>query len=191
MGLFDDLNRFLESRLDEFLRANPHLELMGLEDQLRGQEQDAIALLGNLKRRQKQLEDAILTTAQEIQTWHSRIQKARVANRLDLLQGAEQREAALLRQGNQYWGQMQGVKQQIEQTRELQQQIHARRRELKTKIAQVQAERVAQRSTNFDAGWKGSDYIADKTTMDPLEEAFQRWEMDQDLEDLKRQVNRP
>ncbi|HAG84825.1 MAG TPA: TIGR04376 family protein, partial [Cyanobacteria bacterium UBA12227] len=26
MGLFEDLNRFLENRLDEFLRNNPHLE---------------------------------------------------------------------------------------------------------------------------------------------------------------------
>ncbi|MFN7348495.1 MAG: TIGR04376 family protein, partial [Dolichospermum sp.] len=27
MSLFDDLSRFLESRLEEFLRNNPHLEL--------------------------------------------------------------------------------------------------------------------------------------------------------------------
>jgi hypothetical protein len=48
MGLFEELSRFLESRLDEFLKANPHLELMALEEQLRGQEEDAISLLGDL-----------------------------------------------------------------------------------------------------------------------------------------------
>ena len=40
---------------------------MGIEDQLRGQEQETIALLGDLKRREQQLEDSILATAQEIQ----------------------------------------------------------------------------------------------------------------------------
>jgi uncharacterized protein (TIGR04376 family) len=191
MGLFEDLSRFLETRLDEFLKANPHLELLGLEDQLRGQEQDAINLLGDLKQRQKQLEDSILKTAQEIQKWHGRLDRARGANRLDLVKLAEEREASLLRQGNQYWGQMQGVKQQVDQTRSLQQQIHQRRRELKLKIAQVEAERRAQRSTNWDAGWYGSPFAGvNATPLDPVEESFQRWETEQELEDLKRQMGR-
>ncbi len=191
MGLFEDLSRFLATRLDEFLKANPHLELLGLEDQLRGQEQDAIHLLGELKRRQKQLEDSILATAQEIQRWHLRVERARSAQRPDLVKLAEEREAALLRQGNQYWGQMQGVKEQITQTRLLQQQIHERRRELKVKIAQVQAERATQRSTSWDRGWNASPFEGfSQSPLDPLEESFQRWETDQELEDLKRQMNR-
>jgi len=91
MGLFEDLSRFLENRLDEFLKANPHLELMALEEQLRGQEEDSINLLGDLKRRQQQIEDSILSTAQEIQRWHERIQKAEAANRQDLVQPAKAR----------------------------------------------------------------------------------------------------
>ncbi|MFM7221430.1 MAG: TIGR04376 family protein [Nodosilinea sp.] len=192
MGLFEDLSRFLETRLDEFLKANPHLELLGLEDQLRGQEQDAINLLGDLKRRQRQLEESILSTAQEIQKWHGRIDRAGLAQRPDLVKLAEEREASLLRQGNQYWGQMQGVNQQIDQTRSLQQQIHQRRRELKLKIAQVEAERASQRSaTSWDAGWYGSAFEgANSTPLDPVEESFQRWETEQELEDLKRQMGR-
>ena len=80
MSLFDDLSRFLETRLDEFLRANPHLELRALEDQLRGQEEDAIRLLSDLKRREQQLENGILETAKDIQQWHGRIEKAKAAN---------------------------------------------------------------------------------------------------------------
>lgn len=191
MGLFEDLSRFLETRLDEFLKAHPHLELMGLEDQLRGQEQETITLLGDLKRREKQLEDSILATAQEIQLWHGRMAKAKAANRLDLVKLAEEREATLLRQGNQYWGQMQGIKHQIQQTRALQQQIHERRRELKVKIAQAQAERAAQRTTSWDTGWHTNPYdVFHRETMDPVEEAFQRWETDQELEDLKRNLGR-
>jgi uncharacterized protein (TIGR04376 family) len=188
MGLFEDLSRFLETRLDEFLKANPHLELWGLEDQLRGQEQDAIRLLGDLKRREKQLEDSILATAQDIQRWHERITKAQAANRLDLAKVAEEREAALLRQGNQYWGQMKGIKEQIEQTRTLQKEIHDRRRELKAKIAETQAQRTA---TSWDTGWARPPVDGfGKDPMDPVEESFQRWETEQELEELKRQMGK-
>ncbi|MEM9949566.1 MAG: TIGR04376 family protein, partial [Cyanobacteria bacterium P01_D01_bin.36] len=119
MSLFDDLSRFLETRLDEFLRANPHLELRALEDQLRGQEEDAIRLLSDLKRREQQLENGILETAKDIQQWHGRIEKAKAANRQDLVGPAQEREAALLRQGNHLWGQMKSLKARIEQTKEL------------------------------------------------------------------------
>lgn len=190
MGLFEDLSRFLETRLDEFLKANPHLELWGLEDQLRGQEQDAIRLLGDLKRREKQLEDSILATAQDIQRWHERVKNAQAANRLDLVKAAQEREAALLRQGNQSWGQMKGIKQQIDQTRTLQKEIHDRRRELKAKIAETQAQRTTQR-TSWDTGWAKTPFDGfGKDPMDPLEESFQRWETEQELEELKRSMGK-
>ncbi|MFW6316406.1 MAG: TIGR04376 family protein, partial [Cyanobacteriota bacterium] len=38
MSLLDDLTKFLETRLDEFLKNNPHLELQALEEQLREEE---------------------------------------------------------------------------------------------------------------------------------------------------------
>ncbi len=196
MGLFEDLSRFLESRLDEFLQANPHLEVMALEEQLRGQEEDAIALLGDLKRRENQLQESILATAQEVQRWHGRVQKAKTANRLDLLQPAQEREATLLRQGNHLWGQMTGVKARMEQTRALQQQIHSKRQELKVKIAQAEAARAAAKppqtsSTDWQTmGWGQSPYASSRTAGDPLEETFQRWETEKELEDLKRQMGR-
>lgn len=190
MGLFEDLSRFLESRLDEFLKANPHLELMALEEQLRGQEEDAINLLGDLKRRQKQIEESILSTAQEIQRWHERIQKAEAANREDLAQPARAREAALLRQGNHLWGQMQGVKERTEQTRQLQRQIHDRRRELKVKMAAAEAQRAASatQQNEYTSGWQNSPYESFDKPVDPLEETFQRWETEEELEALKRQM---
>lgn len=195
MGLFEDLSRFLESRLDEFLKANPHLELMALEEQLRGQEEDAINLLGDLKHREKQIEDSILSTAQEIQRWHARVGKAKAANRPDLAKPAEEREAALLRQGNHLWGQMQGIKERVEQTRLLQRQIHDKRRELKVKIATAEANRAAsEASATYDnwqtAGWQQSPYQSYSKPVDPLEETFQRWETEKELEDLKRQMGK-
>ena len=192
MGLFEDLSRFLESRLDEFLKANPHLELMALEEQLRGQEEDAINLLGDLKRREQQIQASILATAQEIQRWHVRIKNAQAANRPDLAQPAQEREAALLRQGNHLWGQMQGINEQLEQTRALQRQIHDRRRELKVKMAAAEANRAATQTAapqaTAQAGWQKSPYQSLSQPVDPLEETFQRWETEEELAELKRQM---
>lgn len=194
MGLFEDLSQFLETRLDEFLRANPHLELMALEEQLRGQEEDAINLLGDLKRREKQLEDSILSTAEEVKRWHFRVEKAKASNRPDLMQPAQEREAGLLRQGNHLWGQMKGIKERIEQTRELQRRVHAKRQELKTKIVQAEAERAAKKTTTRTestwgtAGWNANPYKMFNQPIDPLEETFQRWETEEELENLKRNM---
>ena len=189
MSIFDDVSRFLESRLDEFLKAHPHLELQALEEQLRGQEEDAIRLLGDLKRREQQIEASILETAQDIQRWHSRIEKAKAANRPDLAKPAEEREAALLRQGNHLWGQMKGVKNRLEQTRTLRQQIHAKRQEVKAKIAAAQASAPTP-STASTSGWNQSPFSTTPKPIDPLEETFQRWETEAELEDLKRQMRR-
>ncbi|MEM9163238.1 MAG: TIGR04376 family protein [Cyanobacteria bacterium P01_F01_bin.4] len=192
MSLFDDLSRFLESRLDEFLKANPHLELQALEDQLRGQEESAIALLADLRRREKQLEDGILSTAQEIQRWHGRVAKAKAANRLDLVEPAQEREAALLREGNHLWGQMQGVKERIEQTKTLQQRVKVKRQEVKANIAKAEATRASRtaETTWSTTGWNQSPYKLHNQPLDPLEETFQRWETDAELEELKRNMRK-
>ncbi len=189
MSLFDDLSRFLETRLDEFLRANPHLELRALADQLRGQEQDSLALLGELTRREKQLEDSILSTAQDIQQWHSRVAKAKQANRQDLVGPAQEREAALLRQGNHLWGQLKGVKERIQQTKALYQRVKTKREEVKTKIAQAAATAKATQveSDWGTTGWNQSPYSFSQS-MDPLDESFRQWEAEEELNELKKKM---
>jgi len=187
MSLFDDLSRFLETRLDEFLRANPHLELRALADQLRGQEEDTLRLLGDLKRREKQLEDSILETAQDVQQWHSRVEKAKSAERQDLVGPAQEREAALLRQGNHLWGQLKGTKERIEQTKALHQRVKAKREEVKTKIAQAAA--TPKSSADWGTtGWNQSAYRFNKS-VDPLDESFRQWEAEEELKELKRKMN--
>jgi hypothetical protein len=93
MGLLDDLTAFLEQRLEEFLRSHPELELQALDENLREQEADLRRSLVDLQAQQHQAEQDILTTAQEIQRWHERIQKAKTANRQDLVEAAQEREA--------------------------------------------------------------------------------------------------
>lgn len=189
MGIFDDLSSFLEARLEEFLQQHPELELQALEEKLREQETETSNLLDNLRHEQKQVEAAILETAQEIQRWHGRIEKAKAANRQDLAQAAQEREAALLRQGNQQWGQMEITKQRIQQTEALLQQIQARRQEVQQK-AQAAAATAQTRTANEQAatsGWYQRPYTQ---TPDPLEERFQRWEVEEELEQLKRSMGR-
>ena len=190
VGLFDDFNRFLESRLEEFLRNNPHLELEALLEQLREQEEDTLRLIAELQAQEKRSEDEIMSTAQEIQRWHIRVEKAKTAGRLDLAQPAQEREAALLREGNQRWGHMQGLKERIEQAKQLLRQIQQRRQEVKAKAAETQAARTNyQASQPFEtSGWNQSRSSSGQP--DVLEDAFQRWETQDELEQLKRKMGR-
>lgn len=199
MGLFEDFSRFLETRLEEFLKNNPHLELQALEEQLREQEEETLRLITSFRIREKQLKDSILETAQDVQRWHVRIQKAETAKRFDLVTPAKERETQLLRQGNQLWGQMKGVQDRLQKTIELQQQIQTRRKEVKVKIAQAEATRQANQAqqTASPPGWDSaaSNYgkfssTPSRADLDPLEASFQRWETEEELENIKREMGK-
>ncbi|MBO0348922.1 TIGR04376 family protein [Phormidium pseudopriestleyi FRX01] len=191
MGLFEDMSRFLETRLEEFMRNNPHLELQVLEEQLREQEEDTLKLILELQRKEKQLQDSILSTAQEIQLWHDRVSKAKAANREDLVRAAQEREASLLREGNQFWGQMQGVKERIEKAKDLYRQIQVRRREVKAKSVEAETARAQTKTeTSWDTGWNKNYNRSFNSGADPLDQEFRRWEADEELERLKRNMKR-
>ncbi|MEM8604525.1 MAG: TIGR04376 family protein [Cyanobacteria bacterium P01_H01_bin.121] len=190
MGLFDDVSQFLETRLEEFLRDNPHLELLALDDQLREQAEESLRLVATLKRQEQALQEKILATARDIQRWHERIQKAKAVGRRDLVEPAEAREAALLRQGNQLWGQMRGVQTQAEQTQTLYKRVQARRQEVKAKLETVRAQQATtQASQSWQTqGWQQATTQTPRGQADPLEAKFQQWETEAELQDLKRQM---
>lgn len=192
MGLFDDFNRFLENRLEEFLRNNPHLELQALEEQLREQEEDTLRLIADLKQQQKNLQDEILAIAQDIQRWHERVEKAQSHGRQDLAQAAQEREASLLRQGNQRWGQMEGVKQRITQSQELIRQIQTRRQEVRTKAKEVEAARASNQAQSQAEtfGWNQNSSRQSYSGPDPLDDQFRRWELQEELDQMKRNLGR-
>jgi uncharacterized protein (TIGR04376 family) len=191
MGLFDDFSKFLEMRLEEFLRNNPHLELEALLEQLKEQKQDTIKLIAQLKLEEKKLESQILSVAKDIQIWHGRISKARAGGRLDLAEAAQEREAALLRQGNLLWGQRDGVKKRLAQAGQLLAQIEQREKEVQAQAAQVKAQQNYSPNNWNNIGWhEGVNYSNYNRSFDPLEEQFQRWETDEELEQMKRNLNR-
>lgn len=187
VSLLDDLSQFLETRLEEFLREHPELELRAIEEQLREQEADAKRSIADLHAREQQLKAEIWETAQDVQRWHIRIQKVEAAGEQQLAAAARDREAALLRKGNQLWGQMQGIKTRIQQIEEMLAQVAVRRQEVSARAAQTSRSH-APTST---AGW---DNLGDRANAgfgaDSLEAQFQRWEMDEELEQLKRKMGR-
>ena len=187
MGLFDDVSQFLETRLEEFLRNNPHLELQALLEQLREQEQDTTKLIIALQAEQKRQETQLFDLAQDIQTWHGRIGKAESAQRLDLAKAAQEREAALLRQGNLIWGQMEGTKERLTQAQELVQQIKQRQIEVRTQATKMPAQPP---DINEDTiGWnQGGNTQTYTRGNDTLEAEFQQWDLESELERLKREM---
>jgi uncharacterized protein (TIGR04376 family) len=191
MGVFEDMNRFLEERLEEFLKSHPNLELQVLDDQLREQETALKNSLLQMKTEQQQTQQNILKTAQEVQRWHERIAKAEQAQRPDLAEAARDREAAFLRQGNQQWAQMELIRQNIQQTQTLSTQISSRRQDLQVKIRETQATPKASstpqswQSTTTEQPWT-SQYTPSEP--DSLEAKFKRWEMEEELEALRRKI---
>ncbi len=194
MGLFDDVSQFLETRIDEFLKNNPHLELQALDEKLFEQERETDRLLTDLKSRLQGVESQIRITAQDIKLWHTRIEKAKAARRLDLVRPAEEHEAKLLREGNQLWGQMELLRDRITQTEELYLKIKAHRQELKAKLEEVRAQRQATNPTAASSGanpWMGSwSTQAAPSSSDPLDREFAKWEAEEELQRLKRNMGR-
>jgi uncharacterized protein (TIGR04376 family) len=192
MGLLEDMKRFLESQIDDFLIKNPHLELQVIEEQLAQQETDTFQLIVDLQAQENQIEREILNTAQEIKNWYDRVQKATAAGRSDLATAAQERVNALLPQGNQLWGKMQGLKERKARAAELLQTIKTRRTEVKTKAAaaQVTRDRAAATSTNTNSWGSVNSYTSSRDFADPLDARFRQWEADEELENLKRNLSK-
>ena len=192
MALLEDISRFLETRLEEFIRNNPQIELQILEDKLYQQEAEITKLIVNSKLEEKKLQDRILEIAEEIRIWHDRTVKAESFNRPDLANPAKEREAALLRQGNQIWAQMEIVKKRAIDSQALQGQIQERRKEVQAKIAaaaKTAKEKPASSSTT-PLNWDSLYTPPFREPDDKLEETCRRWEMDEELSRLKRNMGK-
>ncbi|MBD2176180.1 TIGR04376 family protein [Pseudanabaena sp. FACHB-1998] len=190
MGLLEDISRFLETRLEEFIRNNPQIELQILEDKLRQQEEEIAKLIISSKQEEKNLQDRILEIAEEIRVWHDRTVKAESFDRPDLANLAKEREAALLRQGNQIWAQMELVKKRAIDSQALQVQIQERRKEVQVKIAEAAKNAKAKSPTSTPLNWDNLYTPPFRDPDDKLEETFRRWEMDEELERLKRNLGK-
>ena len=194
MSIFDNINQFVEQQLEDFLSKHPHLELSALEEQLKEQERDTKNLISEFQLKEKKLQQEIIEIAEKIKTWHTRVDMAEAAGKPDLAEAAKEREAALLRQGNQVWGKMEGVKKRIPQAEELLKQIQQRLKVVKAKYADVKSANVSSNnySDRYTKGWHqgiNDNYSNYSSTVDPLEEKFQQLELDEELQKIKNNLN--
>lgn len=185
MGLFEDVNRFLEDKLDDFLKSNPLLEAKALLEQIKEQEKDNLKLVIQLENEAKQIQREILALAQDIQLWHSRVKKAQSLGEKELAQKAQARENELLHQGNVLWGKMEGRKQQITQAKALLKQIEAKKVEVQAKIRTLE---VNAHQSQSSSNWGDYTYTTRNAGSDPLEQRFREWETEQELENMKRNL---
>jgi uncharacterized protein (TIGR04376 family) len=191
MGLIEDMKRFLESQIDDFLIKNPHLELQVIGEQLAQQETDTMQLIVDLKAQEKLTEQEILDTAKEIKAWYTIVQKTTDGGRMDLAAGAQDRVNALLPQGNQLWGKMKGLQERITQAQDLLATIKTRHAEVKVKAAAAQATRDRTATQSNTSSWgSATNYTSTRDFADPLEAQFRQWEVDRELEDLKRNLGK-
>ena len=186
MNLLSDLGKFLETRLEEFLQSNPNLELQYLSEQLKEQEEQTFKLITENQEEKKNLESSIISLAGEIKIWHRRTLKAKLAQRLDLSKASQERELSLVQQGTQLWENMKKVERKITQSKTLLSQIRERRKEITAK------------KIEFKVDGATPDYCMDekqnikednfKKASDSLENDFQRWELDNELEELRKNI---
>ncbi|NJO71679.1 MAG: TIGR04376 family protein, partial [Oscillatoriales cyanobacterium RM1_1_9] len=93
-------------------------------------------------------------------------------------------------------GQMQGIKQRTEKSRELYHQIQQRRKEVQVKAAETQTNRAQTQAQNSQPRWETEAWNRGATpgnsaaSADALEKQFQQWELNEELEELKRQMGR-
>lgn len=174
MTFLADLAAFLEQRLDDFIRANPGLELNLILLDLQEQERDTLKLLHTLEQRSQTSEKEILTLVEDIRRWRDRIKKAEAAGRSDLVKLAQEKERKLRQQGQNLWNQRSQAQSQLEPTRLLLAKIRDRRKELETRIPQHQATPPPPKATE-----------PPPRSQDPLEAQFRDWELEAALKELK------
>jgi uncharacterized protein (TIGR04376 family) len=175
MSLWDELEQFLSSRLEEFLKANPQLEILVVLEKVRSEEDRAQKALVNLRREEKEVHSTILETAQNIKKWYERKQKAQTALRPDLVEAAQEQETQLLTQGNKLWNRKTEIVLGIQKNEKLLQELLPRRQALEEKLRQEQINEPPPRrpSVNRD-----------------VEAQFQQWEIEESLNELKKKMGR-
>jgi len=84
---------------------------------------------------------------------------------------------------------MQGLKERIAQSQELLRKIQIRREEVQAKAREAQAARTqeqTQQRLKTDSWWNATSSYT--TGLDDLEEKFRRWETEDELEQMKRNL---
>ena len=178
MGLFDGVSKFLESRLDDFLKMNPQLNLSFLEQEIKQQREDTKGLIAQLESQEKNLQGKVISLGKEVGLWNDRIAKAKQGGRDDLAIAAEKKQASLLQEGNATWQKMQEIKKQIQETKKLLLNLTEKQKEIQLKKQELNQSKNKSYGSNYESN-------SAKPKKDDLEKKFQQWELEQELRKMK------
>ena len=167
---FSRLEQQLEQQLDAFLQANPgqaqQLELQEQRERLQRLQRQRLELQSGAERERQQL----LELAAEIAQWQERVTRARNAGATELAERAEAHLAGLMARGRDRW------------------QALAERG---ARLQQLEAELQAAQAAGATASAAGpAAKPRPEEPGDDLDQAWARFEADQELEQLRRRQHR-
>lgn len=178
----DQLEARLEQQLEGFLRDNPQQRILLEQQAARDRQRRLGEERLELQRQAEAQRRALLALAEEIRLWQQRVSRARQAGAADLAERAERHRAALMDQGRALWQAL---------------------GELGVRFAAVEAELAALAANPAAAGSPAGSGTAGQASQgqaasgtrghaspaDSLEADWQRFETQQELQELRRRLN--
>ena len=168
---FSQLERQMEQQLESFLRANPAQEQLLRQQEPRERHHRQRRRRLDLQAGAERARADLLKLAGEIRQWQERVQRARAAGADALAERAESHLAELMARGRDRWqalGQLGDDYRQVEQ--ELDELAHG----------------SSNGATEATGSPGSATAAAEDSGMEDLEQAWSRFESEQDLEQLRR-----
>lgn len=169
---FSQLERQLEQQLESFLRANPAQEQLLRQQEHRERLQRLRRRRLDLQANAERARADLLKLAGEIRQWQDRVQRARAAGADALAQRAEAHLAELMARGRDRWqalGQLGNDYRQVEQ-----------------ELEELSEGRTTGGTSEGGRGPAATSSAAENAATEDLEQAWSRFESEQDLEQLRR-----
>lgn len=184
---FEQLEARLEQQLEAFLRANPEQEAL-LQEQ--AQQDRARALRERrlaLQQQAEALRAELLNLAAEINSWQQRVARARAAGAEELARRAEAHRSRLMEQGRQRWQLLVALGEAFAELDAHQPKQAAAT--TSTPASAASAAPTASAASTASTASTAATAPAD-SSHDDLDQAWARFEAEQELEQLRRQQRR-
>jgi hercynine metabolism protein len=175
----DELEARLERQLESFLKSNPQQEALLAEQQARERQQSLRRQRLDLKQEAELQRQGLLRLASEIRSWQERVRRARSAGADNLADRAEAHINELMEQGRCRW----------ETLAELGQRFSAVDVELRS-MAAATAAGAGQAPADPGNGKSPNPAQPESTPQADLESDWAAFENHQDLQELRRQMQR-
>jgi len=175
----DELEARLDRQLESFLKSNPQQEALLAEQQARERQQSLRRQRLDLKQEAEMQRQGLLRLASEIRAWQERVGRARSAGADDLADRAEAHINELMEQGRCRW----------ETLAEVGQRFNAVDLELRS-MAPATAAGPGQAAPSPGDGKAQGQTKPESTPQADLESDWAAFENHQDLQELRRQMQR-